>query len=64
MGFEVHITDEAFGDLDVIAGFIKYQAGINIARKWLAGIIATIWTLGQMLLCKPVGRAPAIVAIR
>ena len=48
MGFEVQITDEAFGDLDAIAGFIKSQASIDIARKWFAGIIGTIETLGEM----------------
>ena len=42
MGFEVQITDEAFGDLDAIAGFIKRQASIDIAREWFAGIIGTI----------------------
>ena len=48
MGFEVQITDEAFGDLDAIAVFIKRQASIDIARKWFAGIIGTIETLGEM----------------
>ncbi len=48
MGFEVQITDEAFGDLDAIAGFIKRQASIDIAREWFAGIIGTIETLGEM----------------
>ncbi len=29
MDFEVQITDEAFADLDVIAGFIKREAGFG-----------------------------------
>ena len=48
MGFEVQITDEAFGDLDAIADFIKRQANFDIARKWFSGIVGTIETLGEM----------------
>ena len=52
MGFEVQITDEAFGGLGVIAGFVKRQATIEIARKWFTGIIDPIETF--------VGLAPAL----
>ena len=48
MAFEVLITDEAFADLDLIAAFIKRQASINIARKWFAGIVNAIESLGEM----------------
>ena len=48
MGFEVLITDEAFGDLDSMTGFIKSQATAGIARKWLTSILTVIGTLEEM----------------
>ena len=48
MGFEVLITDEAFGDLDSMTGFIRSQATAGIARKWLTSILTVIGTLEEM----------------
>ena len=48
MAFEIQITEAAFSDLDAIAAFIKEKASLDLARKWFAGILATIETLGEM----------------
>ncbi len=48
MAYEVLITDQAFADLDSITGFIKSQASLGVARKWLAAILGTIDTLREM----------------
>ena len=48
MGFEVLITDEAFDDLDVIAGIIQRQTTPENARNWFDEIIDAIETLGEM----------------
>jgi plasmid stabilization system protein ParE len=48
MGFEVRVTQEAYGDLDAIAEFLKGQASIDVARRWFAGIIGAIDSLSEM----------------
>lgn len=47
MGFEVLITDEAFDDLDVIAGIIQRQTTPENARNWFDEIIDAIETLSR-----------------
>ena len=54
MAFDVLITDEAFADLDAIAGSIKLSS-LATARKWVAAIIGTIKTLKEMPRPAPIG---------
>ncbi len=44
MAFEVLITDEAFGDLDAIVGYIEANSSLERARMWFDSIVRNIQT--------------------
>ncbi len=44
MVFDVLITDEAYADLDAIAGVIRRNSSVEAARKWFAAMVGTIET--------------------
>lgn len=48
MSYQVLISDEARGDLDAVAGFIKEDGSADAARKWLQGIFEAIRSLSTM----------------
>jgi len=53
MAFEVLITEQAFDDLDAIAGYIKENSSLERARKWFTAIVATIETLQELPARRP-----------
>lgn len=48
MAFDIRLTERAGTDLDMIIGFLKEEAGTDVARVWLAGILESIRTLCEM----------------
>lgn len=48
MAYKVLISDEALGDLDAIAGFVKERGSPDAAGKWLRGIFEAIGSLSVM----------------
>jgi plasmid stabilization system protein ParE len=48
MAFEVLVTNEAFADLDTLAGAIRSRSSIDVSRKWFSSVIAAIDSLSAM----------------